>query len=734
MTNALVKNTGSSSSASTYLMVPIFIFFVLLIFAVIRGPSLISSAGIGSAIIVVAPLVLATYALTIIVMAGRASVDLSIGPLIGFINVSLIQLVGIGFLKSVMGLFLFAMAAGIAYQLLMSLIIVYVRVQPIIVALSGYLALVGLNLIIMQRPGGLATEWMLSWGAGTEIFSPVLVILVLATVGWYLLAQTAFFGNLKMMGSDERATYTSGVNINLVRIGAHVIGGIYAGLAAITFTSLISSGDPSQGTTYTLMAVTALVLGGANLAGGRGSAFGALLGALNIYLITFVLSTFNFGMVQSYVTDLAYGVILVVSLLISIAIPELQKRVKNLSPTMFFVICATLALAVVVHITLDQFVDPLNPKPRFTFASSSTDVDDGTGYSGGTYFMFIILGLAVTSYIVRLLFSKNSPSMTALAVLLVVVVLGLIFAPDMGPDQVVADITLQAKLVINTDVSATHFFALEPISQGSTLSGFTTIVMGSMTLLALAAAILLASLVILLAMPHVAMRTKRVGMILFWCVLVIVGIAVLFAQSSDAGYLRSTMPGETYGVLILAAMLFVITAPMVQTKVANVTNLFIGLCAILALIAVYFFAASQTGSNYNLGTYGAPILGTLADSIATPKIDYAQPTRVMEVSSPVAVYAQYAYGAIIIVLTHIIMRLAMGGVSFKRFWRYWYVPAWGALLWGALFYSSGVDLWKICLVIGIGILSAPNVMHIISTYIIGEHKDDAIRQWGNDKP
>jgi ribose transport system permease protein len=98
MTNALVKNTGSSSSASTYLMVPIFIFFVLLIFAVIRGPSLISSAGIGSAIIVVAPLVLATYALTIIVMAGRASVDLSIGPLIGFINVSLIQLVGIGFL------------------------------------------------------------------------------------------------------------------------------------------------------------------------------------------------------------------------------------------------------------------------------------------------------------------------------------------------------------------------------------------------------------------------------------------------------------------------------------------------------------------------------------------------------------------------------------------------------------------------------------------------------------
>ena len=733
MTNALIKNTGSSSSASTYLMVPIFIFFVLLIFAVIRGPSLISSAGIGSAIIVVAPLVLATYALTIMAMAGRATVDLSIGPLIGFINVSLIQLVGIGFLESIWGLFIFAIAAGIAYQLLMSLIIVYVRVQPIIVALSGYLTLVGLNLIIMQRPGGVATEWMLSWGAGTEIFSPVLVILVLATAGWYLLAKTAFFGNLKMMGSDERATYTSGVNINLVRIGAHVVGGIYAGLAAITFTSLISSGDPSQGTTYTLMAVTALVLGGANLAGGRGSAFGALLGALNIYLITFVLSTFNFGMVQSYVTDLAYGVILVVSLLISIAIPELQRRVKNLSPMMFFVICATLALGVVVHVALDQFVDPLNPKPRFNFASSSTEVDDGTGYSGGTYFMFIILGLVVTSYIVRLLFSKNTPSMTALVVLLTIVALGLIFSPEVGLDTVVADMTLQAKLVVNTSVSATKFFALEATPKSAISMGFSTIVMGSLTLLAAAAAILLASLVILLAMPHVAMGTKRLGMILFWCVSVIVGIAVLFGQSSEVGYLQSTMPGETYGVLILVAMLFVITAPMVQTKVHNVTNLFIGVCAILALIAVYFFASSQTGSNLDIGVYGEPILGTVLDSVAIPQVIYAEPTRIMDEGSSVAVFAQLAYGAIIVVLAHIVIRLAMGGVSFKRFWRYWYVPVWGAFLWGGLFYSSGVDLWKIILVVGIAILSAPNVMHIISTYMIGEHKDDAIRQWSNER-
>ena len=87
------------------------------------------------------------------------------------------------------------------------------------------------------------------------------------------------------------------MQINIVRVGAHIIAGIFAGLA-LCLTSLIASGDPTQGTTYTLIAVTTLVLGGANLAGGRGSVVGSLFGAVNIYLITFVLATFSFGKVQ----------------------------------------------------------------------------------------------------------------------------------------------------------------------------------------------------------------------------------------------------------------------------------------------------------------------------------------------------------------------------------------------------------------------------------------------------
>ena len=344
---------SSSAAASTYLLVPMVLFFALLIVAVLRSESLVTATGLGSAVIVATPLILATYALMATVIAGRGTVDLSIGPLIGFINVTLVQLFGQDIISSPIAFFLYALGVGVLYQLLMGLIIVFVRVQPIIVSLSGYLALSGINLVILVRPGGTTPEWMGDWGLGISIFSPVTAILIIATVAWLLFTRTAFYGHLRLMGSDERAAFTSGVRINLVRLGAHAISGLFAGLAALTYTSLISSGDPTQGTTYTLIAVTALVLGGASLAGGRGGAIGSLLGAVNIYLITYVLATFNFGAVQSFVTDLAYGTILVLSLLLTVVLPHIRGVVQSISPLLFFVILSIIGLGVIIHATYD---------------------------------------------------------------------------------------------------------------------------------------------------------------------------------------------------------------------------------------------------------------------------------------------------------------------------------------------------------------------------------------------
>ncbi|WP_420394508.1 ABC transporter permease [Acuticoccus sp.] len=349
---------SSGSGANAYLLVPIALLGVLLSTAVIRGPNLVTQTGVGSAIIVAAPLILATYALMALAIAGRGTVDLAVGPLLAFVNVSIVRLNDLGLVTTPIGVFALALGIGALYQVLFALIIITVRVQPIIVALSGFLALSGINLVILPRPGGTAPEWMFEWGFGITIFTPILAIVVLATGGWLLFTLTPFYQNLRLMGYDERAAFTSGVRTNGVRIGAHVIAGIFVGLGAICYTGLIGSGDPTQGTTLTLTAITAVVLGGVSLAGGRGNVIGALLGAINLFLIGYVLATFNFGAIQAFVTQLAYGLILVLSLLLTLLVPILARSISFISPYSAAMALGTVVLSIMLHVGVGPVTAP----------------------------------------------------------------------------------------------------------------------------------------------------------------------------------------------------------------------------------------------------------------------------------------------------------------------------------------------------------------------------------------
>lgn len=462
MNDSGTESQGGSVS-NTYLLVPILLLFLLLIIAVLRSPNLISSAGIGSAVIVMTPLVLATYSLMALAMAGRGTVDLSVGPLMGFVNVTLVVLNGLGALESPLIFFLYAIAVGVAYQLLMGLIIVYVRVQPIIVALSGYLALSGINLVILPRPGGTAPEWMSAWGLGTTIDSPILLILVLCTAGWLIFTRTAFYGHLRLMGSDERAAYTSGVRITVVRLGAHCIAGIFSALAALTYTALIGSGDPTQGTTYTLISVTALVLGGTSLAGGRGGAIGSLLGAVNLFLIGYVLATFSFGAVQGFVTDLAYGAILVLSLLLTIAIPWLQRRIRHVSPALIFIVLSMLFVGVILHAKYD-YAAPAKPAEVTLASKTATPArsvdfvferwEDATQASSGTLAkpitLFSLLILSVLVIARALVLQSQQRRWSPRMIIILLVLLG--FAAYLVATYVDA---IQAPALVTKSVTAT---------------------------------------------------------------------------------------------------------------------------------------------------------------------------------------------------------------------------------------------------------------------------------------
>lgn len=277
-------------------------------------------------IILSSPLVIGVLAITPIAISAPGGIDLSIGPLIAIINVGIVQWLVPHGLDSWLLVFAFSIGFGVVYQLIQGLLIGLLRLQPVIVTLSGYLVLGGMELVILPQPGGAAPAWLANWGSATSTFSPVFFVVVGCFVAWTLFSRTAIARNIRLMGGNERTAFVSGVRLLPTRLIAHVVAGVFAGVAGVLLTAVLQSADPTGGSSQTLMIVTALLIGGTSLAGGKGRALGSLLGALDIYLIGFVLATFQLGESSGFVTEVIYGSVLIGSLLIGGSVSALKGR------------------------------------------------------------------------------------------------------------------------------------------------------------------------------------------------------------------------------------------------------------------------------------------------------------------------------------------------------------------------------------------------------------------------
>ena len=758
--------SSTDTSSNKYLMVPIFIFFALLIFALIRSPILISQSGIGSAIMLTAPLILTTYALTFIAMAGRGGVDLSIGPFMGFINVSSIQLYAAGYLQSPISWFVYAIAMGLIWQLFYALIVCFVRVSPIIVSLAGYLAFAGINIVILPRPGGIAPDWLLPWGEGFTILNPIFLLMILATILFYIITHTAFWGHLKLMGSDERAAFTSGVKINLVRIVAHMIAGVFAALSAICFTALVGSGDPLQGTKYTLLGITALVLGGASLAGGRGGAFGAILGALNLYLINYILVTFRFERLQSFVSDLSYGAVLVIALLVSLILPYVTRVTKGLSVMVFFILMAFAGLFVMIHQVYDQPIvieqvieidEKTEDKARGSIerkvdATGNIIVEDsgnattgqGTAKGGslaghgvvqfsetpGTIVFYVILGLAFLALLFYLLSAHRSASTISFVIIIVIIAAGLIFDPDDKEKNLLKDnenITLQSNQVSSIETSAPQYFSLENINflpnvlEGSVISGT------AYSIIYFAGVVLMASLIVIAMLPQFSPRTKSTALLFFLAALSLIILKGISYNNLIENAESSFFGIQGYGVILVVLLLFVITAPFVHSRIKNLTNVYIFGFGILAIICTYFIGGN-TFAPADSSLYQSKIITELNIGDLS-QVKY-EGTKRFFYETATSGYSQFAFSILAVFLLQYFLFLNMGEkANYKRFAPYIYIVTIAVALWASIFYSIGYSFYKILAVFIIGIPITPLVWQFMSIYKEKNSRDKQLSQW-----
>ncbi len=169
--------------------------------------------------------------------------------------------------------------------------IVLLRVHPFIITLGTMAIFRGVAFVITkgQSVGGFpeAFRSLVRYEVGDGLaLVPLAVMVLVAVVGGIYLTRLAAGRRVYAIGGNELASTYSGINVNRVKLGVFVISGLTAGISALLSIGYYGAATSGDGQGYELNVIAAAVVGGASLSGGKGSALGALLGALIIQLIS----------------------------------------------------------------------------------------------------------------------------------------------------------------------------------------------------------------------------------------------------------------------------------------------------------------------------------------------------------------------------------------------------------------------------------------------------------------
>jgi ribose transport system permease protein len=196
------------------------------------------------------------------------------------------------------------LGVGLACGVLNGALVVGLRVHPFIITLGTMWVLRGIAFVATKAesilvPASLTAVSKASLGLGGGLYPvPMLSMIVLTVLGIIYLTRTTMGRRIFAFGGNLEASRFAGLSLSRIQIGVFAVSGLMAGLAAFlggSFYGSVSSGD-AQG--YELYVIASAVVGGASLLGGKGSALGAMLGALLIVLIRQSIRTLHFD--QNY--------------------------------------------------------------------------------------------------------------------------------------------------------------------------------------------------------------------------------------------------------------------------------------------------------------------------------------------------------------------------------------------------------------------------------------------------
>jgi len=221
-----------------------------------------------------------------------------------------------------------AVAAGVAvttlFGLANGLLVTRIRLPSFIVTLGTYnIAFAITQLTSRSQTVTDLPEAMTSLGntftlGGTEVAFGTLLMLALYALAWFVLRETAAGRHVYAVGNDAEAARLVGIPAQRVLLAVYALAGALYGVASLLAVARTGVGDPNAGQTENLDAITAVVLGGTSLFGGRGLVVGSLLGAL-------VVGVFRNGLTLMGVSSVYQVLVTGILVIVAVAVDQLSR-------------------------------------------------------------------------------------------------------------------------------------------------------------------------------------------------------------------------------------------------------------------------------------------------------------------------------------------------------------------------------------------------------------------------
>ncbi|WP_174802563.1 ABC transporter permease [Martelella limonii] len=301
---------------------PYLALLALLVVGYLINPDFLSTNNLSNVITRSAFVAIIAVGATFVISSG--GLDLSVGSMMAFVTGLMIMVMnalaptyGIWAIPAGM---VFAIFAGLACGLLNGLIVTVGKIEPFIATL-GTMGIFRALITYMTDGGTIPIDRTLRtdyrpvyFGSFLGVPIPILISLAVALLGAFILYKTKYGRKCAATGANEEVARYSGISIVKTRTLAYMFQGACVAIAAICYVPRLGAATPTTGLLWELQVITAVVIGGTALRGGKGRVWGTIAGAVILELIAnlMVLS----DMVSEYLVAAVQGSIIIIAMLI----------------------------------------------------------------------------------------------------------------------------------------------------------------------------------------------------------------------------------------------------------------------------------------------------------------------------------------------------------------------------------------------------------------------------------